>query len=197
MWYKLPWQDRLVKVPVGRYSPRSHKDRFIGHLAQPDISYSHMSIWVDWISHPVRQKYKFYQEASVATNYQEMTRMLGDLPWSGRQGCYVVFHVKLSLCCVRAPIYIFISIGCCVIIQVVIYWMISDHPSRFQPLRSRGRIIWKSKVESFGYGISLGLFPPLIMVGNCAYHVGKSVHTLQSVLNLFKQPHPWNGQSLG
>ena len=30
---ELPWQDHLVRVPVGRYSPRSHKDRFIGHLA--------------------------------------------------------------------------------------------------------------------------------------------------------------------
>ena len=22
----LPWQDRLVRVPIGRYSPQSHKD---------------------------------------------------------------------------------------------------------------------------------------------------------------------------
>jgi hypothetical protein len=115
----------------------------------------------------------------VATVYQETTRMLDDLPWSGRHGCYVIFHVKLLLCCVR-------SIGCCVIIQVDVYWMLSDHPSCFRPLRSRGRIIWKSKVESFGYGILLGLFPPLIMVGNCDYHMGKSVHPLQSVLNLFE-----------
>jgi uncharacterized membrane protein YjgN (DUF898 family) len=95
----------------------------------------------------------------MATDYQETTRMLGDLPWSGRHECYVVFHVKLLLCRVR---------------------------SRFRALRSRGRIIWKSKVESFGYGISLGLFPPLIMVGNCAYHAGKSVLPLQSILNLFE-----------
>ena len=27
------WQDRLLRFPIGRYSPRSHKDRFIGHLA--------------------------------------------------------------------------------------------------------------------------------------------------------------------
>jgi uncharacterized membrane protein YjgN (DUF898 family) len=58
-----------------------------------------------------------------------------------------------------------------------IYWMLYDHPSRFRPLTSHGRIIWKSKVESFGYGISLGLFLPLIKVENCAYHVGK-VYTL-------------------
>ena len=113
MWYKLPWQDRLVRVPVGRYSPRSHKDRFIGHLSQPDISYSHMSIWVDWISQSARQKYKFNQEAGVATDYQETTRMLGDLPWSSRHGCYVVFHVKLSLCA----------------IYIYIYWMLCDHQS--------------------------------------------------------------------
>ena len=41
-------------------------------------------------------------------DYQEMTRMLGDLPWSSQHGCYVVFHVKLSLCRVRAPLYIYI-----------------------------------------------------------------------------------------
>ena len=37
-------------------------------------------------------------------DYQEMTRMLGDLPWSSQHGCYVVFHVKLLLCHVRALI---------------------------------------------------------------------------------------------
>jgi hypothetical protein len=29
VWYKLPWQDRLVRVPVGRYPSRSHNDGFI------------------------------------------------------------------------------------------------------------------------------------------------------------------------
>jgi hypothetical protein len=75
--------------------------------------------------------------------------MLGDLPWSGRHGCYVIFHVKLLLGRVRAPLYIYISIGCCVIIQVVVHWMLCDHPSRFRPLRSRGRIIRTSKVALF------------------------------------------------
>jgi hypothetical protein len=44
----------------------------------------------------------------VATDYQETTRMLGDLPWSGRHGCYVIFHVKLLLGRVRAPLYIYL-----------------------------------------------------------------------------------------
>ena len=33
----------------------------------------------------------------MATDYQERTRSLCDLPWSGRHGCYVVFHVKITV----------------------------------------------------------------------------------------------------
>jgi hypothetical protein len=30
----------------------------------------------------------------LAAEYQEPTRMLCDLSWSGWHGCYVIFHVK-------------------------------------------------------------------------------------------------------
>jgi len=30
---RLSWQDRLKRDPVGRYSPQSHKDRFVVPLA--------------------------------------------------------------------------------------------------------------------------------------------------------------------
>jgi hypothetical protein len=54
----------------------------------------------------------------MATDYQETTQMLGDLSWSGRHGCYVVFHVKLSLYRVRVPIYLYLLMMC-------------DHPSHY------------------------------------------------------------------
>ena len=55
----------------------------------------------------------------MAMEYQEMTRKLGDLPWPGRHGCYVVIHVKLLLFHVWVLIYTYI------------YWMLCDHPSRY------------------------------------------------------------------
>jgi hypothetical protein len=30
----------------------------------------------------------------MAAEYQEQARTLGDLPWPGWRGCYVIFHVK-------------------------------------------------------------------------------------------------------
>jgi hypothetical protein len=30
----------------------------------------------------------------LAAEYQELTRILCDLSWSGWRGCYVIFHVK-------------------------------------------------------------------------------------------------------
>jgi hypothetical protein len=30
----------------------------------------------------------------LAAEHQEQARMLGDLPWPGWRGCYVIFHVN-------------------------------------------------------------------------------------------------------
>jgi hypothetical protein len=39
----------------------------------------------------------------LAAEYQELTRMLCDLPWSGWRGCYVILHIKpLDLGRIRA-----------------------------------------------------------------------------------------------
>jgi hypothetical protein len=76
VWYKLPWQVRLVRVPVGRYSPRSHKDRFIVPLAKCDNMYNHMSIWVDFSHTPLNRSIISTRRLVLAADqYKEKTRM--------------------------------------------------------------------------------------------------------------------------
>jgi len=54
-----------------------------------------MSIWVCLISHPVRLKYNFYEEADVGSGISGADMGIGFLSWSGWRGCDVIFHVKL------------------------------------------------------------------------------------------------------
>jgi len=76
-----------------RCSLRSHKDRFIVPLTLCDVTYSHMSIWVDF--HTLLDRSIISTRRPVSTTeYQEPTRMLYDLSWSGWRGCYVILHVK-------------------------------------------------------------------------------------------------------
>jgi hypothetical protein len=88
--------------------------------------------------------------------------------WSAWMLCDLPCKIVVGPC---ASPFVYKAIGCCVIIQVVVHWMLCDHPSRFRPLRSRGRIIQTSKVALFRvrlYEVSLDLSKPMTSgVGLC------------------------------
>ena len=59
----------------------------------------------------------------MAAEYQEPTRMLCDLPWSGWRCCYVIFHVKpLKLLAVFEPMIIVFDRVQAMLLFIMMIW---------------------------------------------------------------------------
>ena len=123
----------------------------------------------------------------MATEYQELTRMLCDLSWSCWRGFYVILHVKpLDLAMFERVLLLFILmiwyhrhcyVGmmwyCPRLYEGMMWYYLGlwDGTIRYPPKFSVFSNPWEAAILLYGslgyhpstYGVSLGLFHPLIM----------------------------------
>jgi hypothetical protein len=104
-WCGLPWQDHLVRVPVG--------DTRFGHVRIGSFAISpSQNFHTSTCLYGQTWSHTLLGGNTTTTRRPEWQQTIKRGQWSGQHGCYV-FHVKLLLCLMRA---LFIEFGCYVII---------------------------------------------------------------------------------